>query len=267
MASSDSNSHGSMKSIIERQELQNLAPIKLDRNMKRVSYHPAKTDSHNELNLGSADQTLSFSKHESTGQQADNNSTSKVFFKNVPKNLSVEEVTEFLAALGPISHLRVPFSVQKAKNMGYGYVAFKEESLNLWLISQNPAIYFLEKRITFSKHQNSLKRIGKRNKKLELLAQSASNNPKQRPNQPAARETVQIDERHLDTSPAYLPSTVRPEGGEQTEVNLHEFRPTQRSYFIESGLRSRLSHLSNNIRLRVLTRKRCGISTNTIVTG
>jgi RNA recognition motif-containing protein len=267
MASSESNSQESRRSINERQELQNLAQIKIARAMKRVSYHLAKTDSQNELNLGSAEQALSFSKPESTDRTAENSSTTKVFFKNVPKNLSVEEVTEFLAALGPISHLRVPFSVQKAKNMGYGYVAFKEEDINLWLISQNPAIYFLDKRIIFSKHQNSLKRIGKRNKKLELMAQSASKVNKQQKNPPAALEIAQIRLRDEALSLAYLPSTVHPEGGEQTETHLHQFRPTQRNYFSGSGYRSELLHLSNNIRLRVLTWQRYGISTNAIARG
>ena len=266
MASSDNNSQESRRSINERQELQTLAQFNIRRNMKRVSYRLANTDSQVETNLGSAEQALSFSKQESTDRTAENSSTTKVFFKNVPKNLSVEEVTECLAALGPISHLRVPFSVQKAKNMGYGYVAFKDEDLNHWLISQNPAVYFLEKRIIFSKHQNSLKRLGKRTKKLELMAQSASNTPKQQKS-PAVRDSAQTRLRDDGLTLAYLPSTEQPEGGEQLEVHLHRIRPTQRSYFRDSGFRSELLHLSSNIRLRVPTKQRFGISTNAAARG
>ena len=268
MALSEHKFQESRRSNLQGEELQNIAPIKFRRNLKRVSYQLANMEPEKEIYLGSADRTLSVSKiEESADRVAVNNSTTKVFFKNVPKNLSVEEVTDLLTTLGPISHLRVPFSIQKAKNMGYGYVAFKEEDLNLWLISQNPAIYFLEKRIIFSKHQNSLKRIGKRNKKLENLAQSAGTKPKSLdgPTYVAGKTEIKVPDNRISLS--YLPSTNAPEGGEEEEIVLHRFRPTQRNYFIDSGFRSELLHLSNNIRLRVLTRKRSSISTNTIARG
>ena len=60
----------------------------------------------------------------------------KIFFDHLPKKASLNEIENKLAAFGAVRYLRVPFSPQKNKNMGYGQVVFEDQELARRLIQQ-----------------------------------------------------------------------------------------------------------------------------------
>ena len=67
----------------------------------------------------------------------------KVFIRNLPRRVDSQAIRAALQHLGTIAYLRVPFSMKKKKNLGYGFVIFEEEkTADLLLRDSNFSVKF-----------------------------------------------------------------------------------------------------------------------------
>ena len=74
----------------------------------------------------------------------------KIFLDKIPKRASLSEIHNKLSEFGAVRYLRVPFSPQKNKNMGYGQVVFEDQELAKRLIQQKPNFMIHERVVALS---------------------------------------------------------------------------------------------------------------------
>jgi len=75
----------------------------------------------------------------------------KLFFKPLNKRTTKEDVSQILSKLGQLSYLRIPYSLKKRKNLGYGFVIYKNEDISAALISNHINILIDGSAVRFSR--------------------------------------------------------------------------------------------------------------------
>ena len=74
----------------------------------------------------------------------------KIFLENLPKRASLVEIQNKLAAFGTLRYLRVPYSPQKRKNLGYGQVVFEDQELAKRLAQQKATFTIFDRVVNLS---------------------------------------------------------------------------------------------------------------------
>ena len=76
----------------------------------------------------------------------------KVFIRQVPKRVDSQVLRAVLEKFGQIAYLRVPFSLKRKKNMGYGFVIFADQkTADLFLNDSSISVEVAGAKLAFSK--------------------------------------------------------------------------------------------------------------------
>ena len=126
----------------------------------------------------------------------------KIFFKNIPREMNTKDVSSFFSKYGKLKYIRVPYSMKKKRNMGYGNLVFEDRSLAKMLLSQEKYLKIENKLIELSE-------LEPRKKKKKTISEG------------------DLESRRKISNPIYFPSGKREKNREPR--NLNRFGTSKRS--------------------------------------